>query len=148
MYLGLHYASDIVAGGAIGISVAWLCLRSDLFQSRVAGRVLSAMEAKPQCFYPLAFLLSFEMANIFGGLRDAGRAALDAALLALQVPYKHPAADRPVDVWGGLLIMVGLVSATCLTLALFRKFYTHPQLEVDVSRTRRFARQVLTSWLF
>jgi undecaprenyl-diphosphatase len=148
MYLGLHYASDIVAGGAIGILVVWLSLRSDLLRSRVAGRVLSAMEAKQQCFYPLAFLLSYEMANIFGGLRDAGRAGLDAALLALQVPYKHSGAERPIEVWGGLLIIIGFVSAGCLALALYRKFYTHPRLDVDVSRTRRFARQVLTSWLF
>ena len=78
MYLGLHYASDIVAGGAIGIGVAWLSLKSDWLRSAAGGRVLWAMETKPQVFYPLAFLLSFEMATVFGGVRDAGRGLLNS----------------------------------------------------------------------
>jgi undecaprenyl-diphosphatase len=134
MYLGIHYASDIVAGAAIGISVAWLSLRSDFLRSRVAGRVLSAMDTKPECFYPLAFLLSFEMANVFGGLRDAGRAGLNAARLALQVPHRHSGAGRPIDEWGGLLVMTGLVGVSYLTLVLYRKLYTDRQLEVNAAQ--------------
>lgn len=134
MYLGIHYASDIVAGGAIGITVAWLSLKSEVLRSGVGGRVLCAMDAKPQCFYPLAFLLFFEMANVFAGLRDAGRAGLHAALLALQIPYKHSSVDRPLDVWGGSLALIGLVSASYLTLALYRKFYAYRQLEVNAAQ--------------
>src|SRR5208337_2275550 len=58
MYLGLHYASDIVAGIAIGITMVWVLFRSDLLQSIVARRLLVAMEAKPQWFYAIAFLVS------------------------------------------------------------------------------------------
>jgi membrane-associated phospholipid phosphatase len=134
MYLGIHYASDIVVGGAIGISVAWLSLRSDLLRSRVAGRVLSAMDTKPEWFYPLAFLLSFEMATVFAGLRDAGRAGLNAALLALQVPHRHAGAGRPIDEWGGLLVMIGLVGVSYLTLALYRNLHADRQLGVNAAQ--------------
>jgi membrane-associated phospholipid phosphatase len=132
MYLGLHYASDIVAGAAIGISVVWLSLRSDLLRSRVAGRVLWSMDTKPQRFYPLAFVLSFEMASTFAGLRDAGR-AVNTALLELHAPYKHSPASSPIDVWGGLLVIIALLGSSYLVRALYRKFYAHPQLHVNAA---------------
>jgi membrane-associated phospholipid phosphatase len=116
MYLGLHYASDIVVGGAIGILVAWLSLRSDLLRSRVATHIL---DTKPQCFYPVAFLLSFEMANVFSGFRDASRGMLNA-LFALKV--SHSGGDRPIEAWGGLLVTIGLAGATYLALEVYRKF--------------------------
>jgi membrane-associated phospholipid phosphatase len=123
VFLGLHYASDIVAGSAFGIAVAWLSLRSDVLQSVVAGRALAAMDKEPQWFYAFASLVSFEMATVLGGLRDAGRALLNASLLLLHVPYRHSGVNRPIDVWEGLLAMVGLAGASYLTVALYRRVY-------------------------
>lgn len=140
MYLGLHYASDIVAGGAIGTTVAWLSLKSEVLRSGVGGRVLRATDAYPQYLYPLAFLLSFEMANIFDGLRDAGRAVLNAALLALHVQHQHFGADRPIDVWEGLLVMIGLVSASYLTLVLYREIVEPWARTMSTRNPRKFVR--------
>lgn len=120
MYLGLHYASDIVVGIAIGISMVWVSLRSDLLQSIVARRALAAMETRPQWFYAIAFLLSFEMATVFDGLRHAGRAVLHGVLVALHIPYGH----SPINEWGGLLAVAGLlVIAGRVALVLHRKFH-------------------------
>lgn len=99
MYLGLHYASDIVAGIAIGITMVWVLFRSDLLQSIVARRLLVAMEAKPQWFYAIAFLVSCEMATVFGGFRQAGRAILHAAVGGL-LGYEYSGPSRPIDEWG------------------------------------------------
>jgi undecaprenyl-diphosphatase len=78
MYLGVHYASDIVAGAAIGMGVAWGSLRSEWLRSVVAGRVLAFMETKPNWFYSAAFLVSFEMAYMFDDIRRVGRTAFHA----------------------------------------------------------------------
>jgi undecaprenyl-diphosphatase len=120
MYLGFHYASDIVGGTAIGISVAWLSLRSGLLQSIVARRALAAMETRPQWFYAIAFLVSFEMATLFGGLRDAGRPMFHSVLIMLHMRFWN----SPINEWGGLLVMVCfLVIAACAALLMYRLFY-------------------------
>jgi membrane-associated phospholipid phosphatase len=47
MYLGFHYASDIVVGILIGIGVAWVSLCSETLQSIVARRALAAAKTSP-----------------------------------------------------------------------------------------------------
>jgi membrane-associated phospholipid phosphatase len=124
MYLGLHYASDIVVGSGIGITMAWLSLRSDSLESIITRPVLAAMETRPQWFYPIAFLLSFEMATVFDGLRHAGRDVLNGALVALHLGHKHYGPIRPIDEWGGLLAMIGfLLTASYVVHVLYRKFH-------------------------
>jgi undecaprenyl-diphosphatase len=109
MYLGLHYASDIVVGSAIGIVTAWLSLRSEFLRSTVVRRALRAVEKSPQWFYPTAFLVSFEMATVFGGLRDAGNGVLRGVLLALHIQSQLSHPGHPIDAWGGLLAMAGFL---------------------------------------
>jgi membrane-associated phospholipid phosphatase len=124
MYLGLHYASDLVVGIGIGITMAWLSLRSDSLESIVTRPALAAMETRPQWFYTIAFLLSFEMATVFDGLRHVGRDVLNGALVALHLGHQHSGPSRPIDEWGGLLAMIGfLATAGVLMHVVYRKFY-------------------------
>jgi len=123
MYQGLHYASDVVVGVGIGITAAWVSLRSEFLQSIVARRALVAMETRPQWFYAIAFLLSFEMATVFDGLRGAGRAVLSAALAGLRLEPLASGPRSPIDEWGGLAATASLLAAAGYTvLLLFRRF--------------------------
>ena len=61
--------------------MVWVSLGSDQLQSIVVRRLLAAIETRPQWFYAVAFLVSFEMATLFNGLRSAGRAVLHALWL-------------------------------------------------------------------
>ena len=65
MYFGIHYASDMVMGAAIGIAVVWFALRIGWLRSRLASRALAAAHATPSVFYAAAFLVSYEMATMF-----------------------------------------------------------------------------------
>lgn len=124
MYLGLHYASDIVVGGTIGIAMAWLSLRSDSLESIITRPVLAAAETRPQWFYTVAFLLSFEMATVFDGLRHVGRDLLNGTLIALHLGHQHSGSSRPIDEWGGFLALVGLlVTSGFLVHVVYRKFH-------------------------
>lgn len=80
MYLGIHYASDIVAGAGIGVAVLWAALKSERIRSIVTRPLLAFMEANPQVFYAAAFLVSFEMAAMFS--INSRAAALDASASA------------------------------------------------------------------
>jgi len=79
MFLGLHYASDVVAGAVVGIVVVWASLRVGWLQSGLATRLLRFAEGKPEVFYAAAFLASFEMGVIFEDFRVAARAVFDLA---------------------------------------------------------------------
>jgi membrane-associated phospholipid phosphatase len=124
MFLGFHYASDIVVGGAIGISMVWLSLRSGLLQLIVAPRALAAMETSPEWFYAIAFFVSFEMATVFEGLRDVGRGALNSALFALHLPRGH----SPIYEWGGLLAMAGILLVTAFVMHVLRHKFRHERV--------------------
>jgi len=125
MYLGLHYGSDIVVGIAIGITMVWVSLGSERLQSIVVRRLLAAMETRPQWFYAVAFLVSFEMATLFNGLRSAGRAVLHAALVGLHLGSVHSGpSSSPIDEWGGLVAIAGfLVTAAYVVCVLYRKLH-------------------------
>ena len=123
MYLGLHYASDIVVGIGIGIMMAWFSLRSDALESMITRPALATMETRPQWFYTIAFLLSFEMATVFDDLRQVGRGVLNVALVALHM-HKYAGPIRPIDEWGGLLAMIFLATAGYVVHVLYRKFHS------------------------
>ena len=85
MYLGLHYLSDIVVGALIGIAVVWVTLKTEWLRRSLGQRVLS-LESRPQLFYACAFLLTFEMADVFDHIRDAVRGVLHVVRLG---PHSH-----------------------------------------------------------
>jgi membrane-associated phospholipid phosphatase len=112
MYLGVHYASDIIAGAALGITLVWASLRSEWLQSKIAARVLNFMDEKPQVFYAAAFLVCFEMGVLFDDVRTASRGVLHAALAEPGHGLFHSALFRSAMeacAIAGLLALAGYV---------------------------------------
>lgn len=69
IYLGMHYPTDIIAGGAVGVGIAWLC-NSSIFHNKISRHILVWETSKPQFFYPLLFLISYQIADMFNNSRD------------------------------------------------------------------------------
>lgn len=68
LYLGFHYPSDILAGAMVGITIAFLGNRY-LAQGKCVQAVVSLSQSAPHYFYPLFFLLTFQMAELFESSR-------------------------------------------------------------------------------
>jgi len=81
MYLGIHYASDILVGALIGVAVVWFVVSSRYGRSRAAA-ALAFAEAKPHIFYPAAFLFVYEMSTLFWDLRSPVHGMLHLASVA------------------------------------------------------------------
>ena len=69
VFLGLHYASDVLVGAAIGIGMACV-MNLPYVRTRVAAPVLTLARRYPGAFYAMAFILSFELAMQFDELRS------------------------------------------------------------------------------
>jgi undecaprenyl-diphosphatase len=68
VYVGYHYPSDVLAGALIGVGVGCVAnLR--LVHSWVGKHGLSWERVHPAAFYALFFILSFEVAEMFEGVR-------------------------------------------------------------------------------
>lgn len=89
LFLGEHYLSDIVVGGAIGIGMVWASVRSEWFRSSLATRVLSVMNSRPEVFYASAFLACFEMGILFDDVRSAARHLSQAGRVAISQGHLH-----------------------------------------------------------
>lgn len=74
IYLGLHYPSDVLAGGVLGIAIACvMCI--DPIRVRVAKPVLFVAERWPGPFYGVSFVLSFALASQFDEFRILAHSA-------------------------------------------------------------------------
>lgn len=112
VFLGIHFASDMFVGAIIGMSVAWASLRSESLQSLATKPALMA-ETRPQLFYPLAFLASFELASVFEGLRSLGNHVIHFVGIGLHIAVLRTGASRsirPIDTWGGLVVVVAFAA--------------------------------------
>jgi len=89
MFLGIHWASDFVAGAVIGIAVVWAALKVEALRPRLAMRVLALADAAPRVFYAAAFLVSFEMGVLFEDVRDAAKDVLRFLHLVLPEILAH-----------------------------------------------------------
>lgn len=105
LYLGVHYASDIVVGAVIGASTVWAVLRVDWLRAFLAPRVLDFADAKPQWFYMAAFLVMFEMGDLFWDVRGPVHLLLHS--ISSTGPYHQM-------VRYGLLLLLALGAATGL----------------------------------
>jgi undecaprenyl-diphosphatase len=64
IYLGLHYPTDIITGAIIGIAIALLG-NIYLFQSKSLKSITNWSLSKPQFFYTLFFIITYQIANSF-----------------------------------------------------------------------------------
>jgi undecaprenyl-diphosphatase len=116
VYLGLHYPSDLVAGGLIGLICGYLTPR--MGGDKIARYVLTYEESHPQAFYAAAFLVSFEIAEIF----DDVRMFMHGSLHALQAM-----GFRSVHLMGALVASGTAVLLFGLTIGAFIKWWRQAQ---------------------
>lgn len=81
LYLGLHYPSDMILGGVLGIVTVWLCMlaldaRDGALGRRIMAALDSAEKQHPQLFFATAIAVSFEMMILFDDVRDLVRGAV------------------------------------------------------------------------
>ena len=68
VYVGFHYPSDILVGAAIGALIVTLnnCL---LIKTKPVSRILAWSQTVPQIYYPLFFLLTYQIGDVFSSSR-------------------------------------------------------------------------------
>jgi undecaprenyl-diphosphatase len=83
VYLGYHYPSDVLAGAVLGV-LSMLVLSALVTRTGFPDRVIHFASFRPAAFYPLAFVLSFELATLFTDVRHLllGAARLGKMLVA------------------------------------------------------------------
>ena len=72
VYLGLHYPTDIIAGALIGTGTGFW-VKVPRVRTAVASPFLRWEQLHPSQFYPLFFIVTFEVSELFGSLRGIGR---------------------------------------------------------------------------
>jgi undecaprenyl-diphosphatase len=73
LYLGLHYPTDLLGGAVLGVVTAWAAGAAKP-RTYLARPALLWLRRAPGSFYVCLFLLSLELASMFDGARNFGRA--------------------------------------------------------------------------
>jgi undecaprenyl-diphosphatase len=83
VYYGIHYPTDVIAGVAMGALFGY-CANAIAVSRRLAGRILLWERRSPRGFQTALFVVTFEFATMFDGVRWAARTAvhLGARMLA------------------------------------------------------------------
>lgn len=69
IYLGLHYPTDILSGAMLGITIGWIANRY-LPRTKGIESLKNLSYSQPGFFYPLFFLLTYQIADLFESSRD------------------------------------------------------------------------------
>lgn len=75
VYAGYHHPTDILAGAALAIVLVKV-FTSEYAVSRLVAPVFKLRDARSGIFYALLFLATFEIANMFTGVRALGTLVL------------------------------------------------------------------------
>jgi undecaprenyl-diphosphatase len=83
LYLGMHFATDLMAGAAIGIATTYLICGG---HDRTGFGLMAVRweQHAPAIFYPALFLITFEFARLFEDVRNIGTLAVKTAQILLQ----------------------------------------------------------------
>jgi undecaprenyl-diphosphatase len=68
VYLGYNYPSDVLAGAVLGV-LFMVVLSALVARTSIPTRAVHFADFHPAAFYPLAFVLSFELATLFAEVR-------------------------------------------------------------------------------
>jgi undecaprenyl-diphosphatase len=79
VYLGLHYPTDIICGGLLGIAIAWFA-NQNFVRTKISKPILSWTKKTPGLFYALFFLITYQIADLF----DASRSFIHFAMQILK----------------------------------------------------------------
>jgi undecaprenyl-diphosphatase len=74
LFLAEHYATDILGGATIGISMAWLANLPSL-RKQLTSWALRWLDTSPGLFYSLFFILTYQMAELFDPMLQALKVA-------------------------------------------------------------------------
>lgn len=91
IYLGYHYPSDILAGSIVGIVIMVLTWHFAP-RTKMVDRMLAWEQSHRAIFYPIAFLLTYEVAILFFDVRHLAKDGFDLVKVALNLhPLIQPA---------------------------------------------------------
>ena len=68
IYLGLHYPTDIIGGAFVGMAIVLLC-NTSIFIENISQPVLKWSSVKPEIFYPIFFIITYQIADMFNDSR-------------------------------------------------------------------------------
>lgn len=87
VYMGIHYPTDMLVGGMLGIAIGYASQCTPLRRT-LAQPVIEWGDQHPAGFYTLAFLATFEMAELFNGLRMIAKGSVRGLRFALASPER------------------------------------------------------------
>jgi undecaprenyl-diphosphatase len=77
LYVGLHWPTDIIAGALLGAAIAWAAMLPWV-RKLCSDPAFWILDRRPGFFYAGAFLLTYEIAELFDDLRRSGGLLADA----------------------------------------------------------------------
>lgn len=69
LYLGLHYFTDLLSGAIVGMITLWIFQQLKPVK-KVAAFIEQFADQKPQYFYPLLFLICYQLVDLFTESRE------------------------------------------------------------------------------
>jgi len=69
IYLGLHYPTDILAGMIVGIVIVYAAFKLSVTKN-ITNWIFEFSEKKPYFFYPLLFIVSYQLVDLFTETRE------------------------------------------------------------------------------